>query len=513
MSEIDIDKDKNESPETGYTNSVYLKAGPAVESKSPPPWVWVSIAGLFLVALSVIFVLPTVVTQYELPLERRVDISSIHSPQNNSQPTPAISPFEEAQRSLRRRGAQEVLAELLVKQETLQDLNVEIWAQSEYESALAKASIGDGYYRNQDFLLATESYSNGLDELEDTLLLVPAALQRTLMEAQEALAQSNSSIAEEKFALALLLDPDNDLAQVGLERSLALDGVLALFDEANIFLEDDQYEAALKTYEKIVDIDSYNEIAKQKITEVSINIKEREFSNIMSSGYNFLENDELYEAIVEFRRASELGIRRDQALAAILQAEGEIANSEIEIIQARISSATEVEDWHNVVAEYDNVLAIDSNLLFAIDGRDYASKRAQLDDLLQSAIAEPERFYEDDVYEQTVDIYFIGREVDKEQSGVRLKDQLAQLEVLLKNSQVPLDIKFVSDNLTDVTLLRIGGIGSFEQTTVSLKPGRYIALGKRIGYREVREEFVVGFGQTPEIVIVQCKERIAPTNR
>ena len=155
MSEIDIDKDKNESPETGYTNSVYLKAGPAVDSKNPPPWVWVSIAGLLLVALSVIFVLPTVVTQYELPLERRVDISSIQSPQNNSQPTPAISPFEEAQRSLRRRDAQEVLAELLVKQEALQDLKVEIWAQSEYESALAKASIGDDYYRNQDFLLAT----------------------------------------------------------------------------------------------------------------------------------------------------------------------------------------------------------------------------------------------------------------------------------------------------------------------------------------------------------------------
>ena len=83
----------------------------------------------------------------------------------------------------------------------------------------------------------------------------------------------------------------------------------------------------------------------------------------------------------------------------------------------------------------------------------------------------------------------------------------------MEASQIPLDIKLVSDNLTDVTVMRIGDLGLFEQTTLSLKPGRYVALGKRIGYREVREEFVVGFGQTPETVLVQCTERIVSTNR
>ena len=53
----------------------------------------------------------------------------------------------------------------------------------------------------------------------------------------------------------------------------------------------------------------------------------------------------------------------------------------------------------------------------------------------------------------------------------------------------------------------------FEQTSISLKPGRYVAVGKRSGYREVRQEFTVGFGLTPESVTVQCNERIATASR
>ena len=101
MSEIDIHKNQTESPEAGYSNQLYIETGATVESKNPPTWVWFSVAGLILVALSVIFVLPTVVSQYELPLERRVDVSQLPTLQTEEQPVSTISPFEEAQRTLR----------------------------------------------------------------------------------------------------------------------------------------------------------------------------------------------------------------------------------------------------------------------------------------------------------------------------------------------------------------------------------------------------------------------------
>jgi len=127
------------------------------------------------------------------------------------------------------------------------------------------------------------------------------------------------------------------------------------------------------------------------------------------------------------------------------------------------------------------------------------------------AVENPERFSANDVFQQTLDVYYTGRAID--QPGFRLKNQLNMLEALLESSQVEIDIRLVSDSLTDVTLLRIGTMGTFEQRSISLKPGRYVAVGKRIGYREVREEFTVGFGQTPDSVVVQCEERIVATRR
>jgi hypothetical protein len=516
MSEKDVDKDKQESQESGFNeNQIYANSSASVELESttntPPVWIWFSVAGLLLVALLVIFVLPALVTEYELPLERRVDVTELQALPSEVEPVSTISPFEEAQRSRQRKEAQDVLAELLTYQEVLEIIEVESWASEEYAAALEVASIGDEYYRAQDFQLATDSYTQGRDDLVALQDLVPAVLEQTLIDAQNALDAQNSTVAQDKFSLALLFDPDSVIAQIGLERSRALDEVSGLFAEADNLLEDGELEAAQAIYRQIVSLDSYNEAAQQKISEVAGLILQREFSAIMSSGYALLESDNPDQAIAEFERAASLGINQDQAVAAITQTENEIANAEISVIQLRITEAESQEQWHTAVAEYDNVLAVDANLVFAINGRDYASKRAQLDDLFVSAIETPDRFYEQDVFQQTLDIYYTGQAI--ENPGPRLSDQVQKLQVLLETSQVPLDIQMVSDNLTDVTILRIGNLGLFEQTTVSLKPGRYVAVGKRIGYREVREEFVVGFSQTPDSVLVQCVERVVATNR
>ncbi|NKB34601.1 MAG: hypothetical protein GKR91_16025 [Pseudomonadales bacterium] len=512
MSENDVDKDKQESQESGFDeNQIYLNPTAKVETNKPPVWIWFGVGGLLVVALLVVFVLPAVVSEYELPLERRVDVADLIPIAEEETIVSTISPFEEAQRSRQRKEAQDVLAELLERQGELVELEVDAWAQNSYAAALEVASIGDEYYRRQEFLDAIDSYTNGRDDLIAILENVPTVLQQTLTDAQNALDNQESELAQNQFSLALLFDPDNEAAQIGLERSQALDEVLGMLVEAEELLEDGELEAARTMYRQIVSLDSYNETAQQKLNEVSRLILEREFADIMSAGYALLANGNPEAAITEFERAGTLGINAEQALAAITQTENEVANAQISEIQVRISAAEAQEEWHTAVAEYDNVLAIDSNLVFAINGRDYASKRGQLDDLLVSSIETPDRFYESDVFQQVLDIYYTGRAI--EDPGARLVDQLDRLQVLLESSQVPLDIRMVSDNLTDVTILRIGELGLFEETTVSLKPGRYVAVGKRIGYREVREEFVVGFGQTPDSVVVQCVERVVATNR
>ena len=511
MSEPDVDKiepvdfNLNESALFGSQSA-------AVKSNKPPVWMWVGLSALLLVALLVIFVLPAVVTEYELPLERRVDLSELQpiAPINTAT---AISPFEEAQRSLQRKEAQDVLAELLDTQRELDALEVDLWGQTGYEDALEEASIGDEYYRIQDFILATESYSRGRDALIELVESVPTVLVQTLIDAQRALENAESTTAQDKFSLALLFAPDNETAQIGLTRARALDDVTILFARADELFEDGELDEARSIYQQILSLDSYNERARESIAEVSAQLVENEFARIMSSGYALLENGEPEQAIATFRRAANLGIRQEQALAAITQTETEVANAQINELRASITAAEAQEQWQAAVNAYDKVLEIDPNLVFAINGRDYADKRARLDQSLVNAIDYPERFAEEAVFQEALVYYRTGRGLSGEEAGPRLIAQLDELEGLLENSQVPISIQLVSDNLTDVTLLRVGNLGEFQEQSVSLKPGLYVAVGRRTGYREVRQEFTVGFGLTPDSVVVQCEERIVATNR
>ncbi len=484
---------------------------PPAPSNKPSPFLWAGLGVLAIISLFVVFVLPTIVSEYELPLERRAENSVQSTPQVAATAATTISPFEEAQRARQRKDAQDVLGELLEQQRELENRKVSEWGQADYAAALEQAGTGDEYYRNQEFLLARDSYASARDSLIQILDSIPVMLSQTLIDAQKALEEGNSTLAQEKFALALVLDADSEAADVGIARARTLDEVSTLVKTADQLAEDGALEAASSNYQQALNLDSYNDYARQKIDEVARRITENEFARIMSAGYTLLESGEPEAAIAEFQRAAAVGINGEQAAAAITQAENDIANVEINRLRGLIAAAEADESWQQAVDEYAKVLAIDSNLVFAIEGRDYATKRAQLDLLLVGYITNPERLAEDPVFQETRDVYFTGRAI--ESPGPKLQEQLDQLEVFLESSQVPVDVQLVSDNLTEVTLLRVGSLGTFQQQTLSLKPGIYVAVGKRVGYREVREDFTVGFGKTPDSVVVSCNEPVATSSR
>ncbi|MBT8147226.1 MAG: hypothetical protein KJN90_10250 [Gammaproteobacteria bacterium] len=500
-----VEFDASQSP-------VLAPAAPEAGSDKPPAWVWLGLGALAIVALAVIFVLPNVVREYELPLERRVEVATpaatagTSARQSNINP---VSPFTEAQRALQRKEAQDVLAELLTAQGELDQLEVEAWAADGYEDALSLAQIGDEAYLQQDFSGARDRYQESYEGLQVLLQRVPTVLNQILIDGDAALAADDSSLAAEKFSIAIKLDPDSERAQVGLDRASNLDEVNAMLAEGTALQEAGDLEAARELFGTALDLDANSTEAKRLFETVSQQLLENRFASVMSEGFNLLQNDRPEQAIEAFERAATIGINRDQAEAAIQQTRDAVARVEIDRFAGDASAAQRGEQWQQAVDAYQQVLEIDPNLLFAQQGLDYTGKRLRLDQLLQGAIANPDRFSDDDVYQQTVDIYFTGRAI--EDPGPRLVSQLDRLQGLLENSQIPVTVNFISDNSTRVTLLRVAELGQFEATALDLKPGRYVAIGIRDGYRDVREEFMVGFGQTPELVVVRCEEEIIAT--
>ena len=92
--------------------------------------------------------------------------------------------------------------------------------------------------------------------------------------------------------------------------------------------------------------------------------------------------------------------------------------------------------------------------------------------------------------------------------GPRLEDQKNTLSRLLKRAATPLGVHLISDSLTDVSIFKVAKLGSFQSHELNLRPGVYVAVGSRPGYRDVRIEFRVA----PEIemkpIVVQCEEQI-----
>jgi hypothetical protein len=92
--------------------------------------------------------------------------------------------------------------------------------------------------------------------------------------------------------------------------------------------------------------------------------------------------------------------------------------------------------------------------------------------------------------------------------GPRLSDQRDQLSRLLKRAATPLTVQLVSDNVTDVSIYKVGKLGSFERRQLDLRPGTYVAVGSRPGFRDVRLEFRVAPEVDLQPVVVRCEEAI-----
>ena len=78
----------------------------------------------------------------------------------------------------------------------------------------------------------------------------------------------------------------------------------------------------------------------------------------------------------------------------------------------------------------------------------------------------------------------------------------------MKRAATPLIVEIRSDNETEVSIYKVGRLGSFETRQIELRPGTYVAAGSRPGYRDVRLEFQVGPEVDMQPIVVRCEEPI-----
>ena len=451
-----------------------------------------------LLALLVIFVLPELVGTPDLEPGAVETIQPL-------QPEPLESPWEDAQLAKARREAQDVLNQILEKQQFLEQKQVTLWAQARFQQARANAEEGDMLYRQRNFPESLAAYQATLEQLTSLEQEIPGVISKAITEGLTLIEQGDSAGAAQQFNRVLAIEPQNPAALAGLKRSESLDQVLALINDAERLLAGGELDQAADAYSQAVRLDNQYRPALDGKTRTAALVLARDFNQAMSEGYSALEAGRLQTAEKAFVRATKLRPGDTSAGNALVQARNRAAQNRVNRLLSEGRSAEADEQWHQAVAAYRNILASDNSVIDARVGELRAAARAKLDDALGKLLADPMRLATAAVYRNAEATLRDARGIAD--PGPRLQRQVRVLQQALTKAATPVAVQFVSDNATQVHLLRVGELGSFADKQLMLKPGNYVVTGVRHGFRDVRVEFQVTGGPLAPVSVI-CREPV-----
>jgi tetratricopeptide (TPR) repeat protein len=453
----------------------------------------------FFLALIVIFALPKLI-----PETKKIEVVS----ENQISETTSIkeSPFIDAQLIKARRKSQDSLSNFLAIQEFLEKRNVNKWGKDAFKNALKIGAKGDSLYRQRNFNEALVFYKKATLKLNELKSRIPLELTINLKIAGDAFLLGNSKIASEYYKLALSIKPSSIEAQQGLARTAVLDEVLILLKKSDGLFEEGNYEQARNLLMRVKKLDPLNQAADDRYNQISLLITDRNFKQVMGVGYQALENKNFRMAIEEFQVALNIKPGNKAASSGLVQAQSLSLQKTIADDLASAISHEKKENWNKALEAYERILSKSSSLNEAQLGQIRAKNRLKMSNDIDKILSSPLRLSTPQIYNEAKKLLANAQKITP--VGTKHLDKTNQLREELKSSQMSLTVRFRSNKFTNVSLLKSGSLGFFNEKKISLKPGNYIATGIREGYRDVRVEFRVALKELPLNIEVACKERI-----
>ena len=406
-----------------------------------------------------------------------------------------------------RTNTQELLRGTLEKVDALESMQAESWAKTEMHVIREKVAEGEAAYREKRYVSAQNAYLDSVERIDRLLAEIPDIVEKLTDAGNLALDNGHSAQAAAAFDQVLTMEPDNAAAKRGRARADTLDQVIALVGQAEGYERLQQTDKALAAYREALKIDAEAPGASASVERIGREKRETAFRAAMSRGFTALHAESFGKARRAFEQAAKLDSNAPEVKAALKQVANAGASYKIERYLGAARKAERAEQWKTAATNYNEALKIDARLSSASAAKRIAEARHRLNVRLIAYIARPDRLATAAVYDEASRILENARTVVS--PGKVLQRQVTDLSRALILARTPVAINFRSDNVTIVTIYRIGALGSFDNREVSLLPGQYTAVGKRDGYRDVRVEFEVKpAAQGPEITI-QCDQQFA----
>jgi tetratricopeptide (TPR) repeat protein len=291
-----------------------------------------------------------------------------------------------------------------------------------------------------------------------------------------------------------------------LDRARKLDRVLALVSQASAAEAGGRRDEALGLYRQAAALDPAWAAASAGVARLQQAAARDAYETQMARGFAAQAGRDLGAAQAAFEAALKLRPGDAQASSALAQVATDRTLARLAELQGQARSLEREERWADALQRYEAALAIDANLVDARQGQERARARQDLDQRLRRELANADHFNDDAVYGKARALLETARGVAD--PGPVLQQQVAGLDELLRRAIQPIPVTLESDNLTEVTVFKVGRLGTFSNRRLELRPGAYIAVGSRPGFRDVRRAFRVAPGSDATPVVVRCEEPI-----
>jgi tetratricopeptide (TPR) repeat protein len=381
-------------------------------------------------------------------------------------------------------------------------MQVGAWGQAEYDAAKTLASAGDEQFLKENFEAALVSYDAAAVALAALIDTGAQLLAKALEDGETALLERNETSAREHFEFALTIDPDNEQARHGAQRADLLPEVIVLLRQGKNHELSGNWTEALATYQTVEKIDPATAGLGEALATARTGVVALRFREHLSDGFAAMQANRFEQARSAFNKALALKPGNSVALGGLEQVSQRTDLSRIESLKQEAIAAEAREEWPAAITGYEAVLALDTNIQFAKDGRARAATQYRTGQALGKIIASPDKLSSPRLFNEAKNILARAEQLSPRKEN--LAAQINSVHNLISIYSVPVEVTFHSDNATNVTLSTVGVLGAFAEKRVTLRPGAYTVIGSRDGCRDVRESIVVRPEMQP--IDIRCVE-------
>ena len=265
---------------------------------------------------------------------------------------------------------------------------------------------------------------------------------------------------------------------------------------------------AVTLYEQVLRADDRNRTATQGLQQATLALGNDRYGQAIGQALAELRSGDFSAADATLARAADLRPGAPEIAAVRAQLTAGRERRALDGERDAILALERAERWSEALTRYEQILARDPGLVFARTGRERVGPRARAEQRLNALIGEPARLSAPEVRQEAQRL--LSETAAWVESGMApvLTRQREALQGELLRYAVRIRAVIQSDGLTEVRIQRVGELGAFERKELQLQPGRYVALGTRAGFRDVRREFALVPGESPPIIDVRCTEAI-----